>query len=191
MERVKDDKSELYNYEYLSNLANSYLSEWLERNNIESLKSEPQNVFNAFNIEFGRKVVRPMLDATKERNVLDVKLLDILLDVYISICSLYNKEVNITGYSYFCNTSTTVFNDWINSKRGRTADETLTTARLELVKKIHKTREDSLSNMLTSGKNPVGTIAILNHAYHWQSDSNVYEEQQKAISIKQLPKLLN
>ena len=191
MERVKDEKSELYNYGYLSNLVNSYLSEWLERNNIESLKSEPQNVFNAFNIAVGRNAIRPILDATKDKGAYDVKLLNTLFDIYTSICSLYNKEVNINGFSYFCNVSTTMFSDWVNNKRSRSAGEELTSARMELVKKIHKTREDSLSNMLTSGKNPVGTIAILNHAYHWQSDSNVYEEQQKAISIKQLPKLLN
>lgn len=191
MERVKDDKQELYNYEYLSNLVNNYMTEWLEQNNIESLKAEPQNVFNAFNIAVGRNAIRPILDATTNKGAYDVELLDTLFNIYTSICSLYNKEVNITGFSYFCNVSTTMFNDWTNSKTGRTAGEELTTARLNLVKKIYKTREDSLSNMLTSGKNPVGTIAILNHAYHWQSDSNVYEEQQKAISIKQLPKLLN
>ena len=62
---------------------------------------------------------------------------------------------------------------------------------MEIYKKLHTERQESLSNKLADGKqNPVGVIAILNRHYGWSSpftaDSN---RQKKALDAAELPRL--
>ena len=62
---------------------------------------------------------------------------------------------------------------------------------MEIYKKLHTERQESLSNKLADGKqNPVGVIAILNRHYGWASpytaDSNRHK---KALDAAELPRL--
>ena len=47
------------------------------------------------------------------------------------------------------------------------------------MKNIRYQRENSLSEKLQTGKNPVGVLAILNHFYGWSGVGNMQEDRQK------------
>jgi hypothetical protein len=59
-------------------------------------------------------------------------------------------------------------------------------------KKISKYDEDSLQNLLTSGKcNPVGVLAVLNHSHGWNLPGVSREVAKPALTAENLPKLSN
>jgi hypothetical protein len=97
----------------------------------------------------------------------------------------YDKEVSIIGFSSLTGIDESVIYDWGNNSTQLSSRST------EIYKKLHKFREESLSNKLATGKqNPVGVIAMLNRHYGWASpytsDSN---RQKNSLSAAELPKL--
>ena len=155
-------------------------------NNIENMATEPQNRWNACLMYINNNVFQnrdelKVLD--KQNNKYDFNILNKIADYYIYYCSMYNKEINITGFCYLVGLDTEIFNDWSHNDRFRKAGtETLSNEGFTLHKRLTKAREDSLSNFLTSGKNPVGTIAILNHHFKWSSDQ-VRDETAARMSV--------
>ena len=59
----------------------------------------------------------------------------------------------------------------------------------EIYKKLRDGRQNSLTNLLSSGKvNPVGIIAILNHQYQWnESAAPDVGYRKKALPANELP----
>lgn len=213
METVENNIQELIDnysdYAYTLNVLTDDIEEYIAdpRNEVEKgLKGESQNVFNAVLQTIYYSRIKAVLDSTAEqpRKEYNPYIINNLCNVYISLCSRYNKEINIYGYMYLTNVSYTTIKRWYtdyydNSTQCintiseldiyNTDRHTVTAVRASIYKRLLDAREDSLSNMLTSGKNPVGTIAILNHAYHWATDNAIHEEKQRAITLSQLPKL--
>ena len=118
-------------------------------------------------------------------NMYNYELLYNILEYYVYICNMYNKEVSIMGFSKLTKINTDTINEWGN------CNNKLSSKSFVIYKKLSQEREESLSNKLADGKqNPVGVIAILNRQYGWASpytsDSN---RQKTALTATELPKL--
>lgn len=106
-----------------------------------------------------------------------------ILDIYIDICMIYDKEISIVGFSNLTGIESYTINLWSNDKPS--------SPRFAIYQKIIENREESLSNKLATGnKNPVGILAILNRHYQWNLPG-VSKEPAKpaALSASELPRL--
>ena len=93
-----------------------------------------------------------------------IKLLQYVLicDIYINLCYEYDKEISILGFSKLTGINQDTFYDWGNQSSRPSSSA------CEIYKKLSQEREESLSNMLISGKrNPVGLLGALNRHYGW------------------------
>lgn len=203
MEKVKDEPLTV---EYFENEIEVYLKIFQEENGIEDLRSISQSVWNAalmyikkhvFSDRSKLKISGPLEGYYNNNyqdqrsnmnnsncNAYDTDIINNICDYYIYICSIYDKEISITGFQNLTGIDDNTLYSWGNSKD-------LSTSRADIYKKLHKFREESLSNKLISGKqNPVGIIASLNRHYGWASpytaDSN---RQKQTLTAAELPKL--
>jgi hypothetical protein len=108
-----------------------------------------------------------------------------LLDYYIYLCSINNKEISIMGFSKLTGIDTDTINSWGNN------ENKLSSSCSVIYKKLSQMREESLSNKLADGKqNPVGVIAMLNRHYGWASPYTADSNRQKSsLTAAELPKL--
>ena len=175
-----------------------YLSMFCEENGIEDMTKEPQSRWNACLTYIQRHVFsnRDLLKQSNNiynsnsimdsnYNMYNYDLLYNILEYYVYICNMYNKEISSMGYSKLVGISNEIISMWGND------NNKLSSKGFEIYKKLNQEREESLSNKLADGKqNPVGVIAILNRQYGWASpytsDSN---RQKHALTADKLPKL--
>ena len=197
MEKVQEQEQTI---EVFENDIQLYLSMFCEENGIEDMTKEPQSRWNAC-LTYIQRHVFGNKDLLKQSNniynsnsimdsnynMYNYDLLNDILDYYIYICNLYNKEVSIIGFSKLTNIDSETINLWGND------NNKLSSKSFGIYKKICQMREESLSNKLADGKqNPVGVIAILNRQYGWASpytgDSN---KQRKSISAEEIRQKLS
>lgn len=117
-------------------------------------------------------------------NSYDFNLVMYVLDIYIyDMCMKYDKEVSILGFSSLTGIPDSTIYDW--------GKNTLSSTASEILEKLRKYQEESLSNKLVTGaKNPVGVIAILNRRYGWASPYTSDSRQQaRALTANELPQL--
>ena len=185
-ERVKDDsrptKEELKIY---NDKIDESIQDFIIERNIDDLSKESQNIWNACLIYTQRRLFADnsiLKMDTGNRNYYDPEKVNVICDLYIYYCLMYDKEINITGFCYLTGIHKDIIYQWSNyikdidnnsiiyNKRRDNSNVKLSTEHYDLFKKLSEGRESSLSAMLTSGrKNPVGIIAILNHFYGWSS----------------------
>ena len=195
MEKVQEQEQTI---EVFENDIALYLSMFCEENNIEDMKKESQSVWNACLMYIQRHVFsnRDLLKQSNNvynsnsimdsnYNMYNYDLLYNILEYYIYLCNMYNKEISSMGYSKLIGISNEIISMWGND------NNKLSSKSFEIYKKLNQEREESLSNKLADGKqNPVGVIAILNRQYGWASpytsDSN---RQKQALTAAELPKL--
>lgn len=160
--------------EVFENDITMYLHLFCEEQGIDDLKKESQSVWNGC-MRFIRKHVfnDKKLKATElikndaiptgksNYNAYDYGLVNGICDIYIDLCCCYDKEISQMGFHNLTGIHLDTLNQWRNEQ------VTLSPITTEIWKKLNCFREESLSNKLTSGKNPVGTLAILNHHYQW------------------------
>lgn len=174
-----------------------YLNEFCEINAIEDIKKESQSVWNSalyyiqkklFDINYFKSKENYKLDngMYKESNFnsYNFELVMYVLDIYIyDMCMRYDKEVSILGFSSLTGIPDSTIYDW--------GKNTLSPIASEILEKLRKYQEESLSNKLVTGaKNPVGVIAILNRRYGWASPYTSDSRQQaRALSANELPQL--
>ena len=115
----------------------------------------------------------------------DLDKLEYILYIYYYMCSMYDKECSILGFSLLTGIHKDTFMDWGASERK------LSTKGFELVQKLRDFREESLSNKLATGnKNPVGILAILNRHFAWNLPGVSRENAAKTIkTAADLPQL--
>lgn len=175
-----------------------YLSMYCEENGIQDLKKETQSVWNGA-LRYVRRHVFPdrkMLKSTKRvsipgaltsstYNAYDYDLVDEICDIYIDLCFAFDKEISILGFSNLTGIDDELIYSWgVDEKK-------LGSSSSNIFKKLYKFREESLSNILVSGKkNPVGVLGVLNRRYGWNLPG-VSREQAKRQSLpeSELPKL--
>ncbi len=177
-----------------------YLSMFCEEHKIEDMTKEPQSRWNAALMYinkhvFGDKRVLKLNNTISKDStncimdsnfyMYDLDKLEYILYIYYYLCSMYDKECSILGFSLLTGIHKDTFMDWGANERK------LSTKGFELVQKLRDFREESLSNKLATGnKNPVGILAILNRHFAWNLPGVSREGSQKAIkSADQLPKL--
>lgn len=195
MEKVQEQEQTI---EVFENDIQLYLSMFCEENGIEDMTKEPQSRWNAcltyiqrhvFNnkdlLKQSNNIYNPNSIMDSNYNMYNYDLLYNILEYYIYICNMYNKEISSMGYSKLVGISNEIISMWGND------NNKLGSRSFEIYKKLNQEREESLSNKLADGKqNPVGVIAILNRQYGWASpytsDSN---RQKTALTAAELPKL--
>lgn len=174
-----------------------YLNEFCEVNAIEDIKKESQSVWNSALYYIQKKLFDSNYFKSKENYSLNNKLFKEsnynsynfnlvmhVLDIYIyDMCMRYDKEISILGFSSLTGIPDSTIYDW--------GKNTLSSTASEILQKLRKYQEESLSNKLVTGvKNPVGVIAILNRRYGWASPYTSDSRQQaRALSANELPQL--
>ena len=118
-------------------------------------------------------------------NAYDYDKVMAVCDYYIyDMCLKYNKEVSNIGFEALTGINDSILNSWLNG------NIKLSPVSKEIAQKLHRFREESLSNKLADGKqNPVGVIAILNRRYGWASPYTADSRRQAALPDAELPRL--
>ena len=125
------------------------------------------------------------VDNTIMNNMYNYELVNKVLDYYIYLCQINNKEISVIGFENLTGiTQETIYTWGENNNK-------LSSSCSEIYKKLIKMREESLSNKLVDGKqNPVGTIAVLNRQFGWASPYTSDANRNKAsLTAAELPKL--
>lgn len=152
-----------------------YLHMFQEEQNIEDMRTVPQSVWNAClmyiqrHVFSNRDILKQNSNIYNSNSIMDSNynmynydVLYSILEYYIYLCNMYNKEVSSMGYSKLVGISNEIISMWGNDSNK------LSSRSFEIYKKLNQEREESLSNKLADGKqNPVGVIAILNKHYGW------------------------
>lgn len=154
-----------------------YLAQFCEEYKIDDMAKEPQSRWNAALMYINRYVFSDKSILKLNNNInksntncimnsnfymYDLDKLDYILYIYYYLCSVYDKECSIMGYSLLTGINYDTLMDWGADERK------LSTKGFDIVEKLRLFREESLSNKLATGnKNPVGILAILNRHYSW------------------------
>ena len=154
-----------------------YLAQFCEEYKIDDMTKEPQSRWNAALMYINRYVFSDKSILKLNNNInknntncimdsnfymYDLDKLDYILYIYYYLCSVYDKECSIMGYSLLTGINYDTLMDWGADERK------LSTKGFDIVEKLRLFREESLSNKLATGnKNPVGILAILNRHYSW------------------------
>jgi hypothetical protein len=196
MKRVEQTESTI---EIFENDIDVYLHQFQEEQGIEDLRTVQQSVWNAclmyiqrhvFNnkslLKQGNNIHNNNSIMDSNYNMYNYDLVNDILDYYIYICNLYNKEISIIGFSKLTNIDDETINLWGND------NNKLSSKSFGIYKKLCQMREESLSNKLVDGKqNPVGAIAVLNRQFGWASPYTSDANRQKRVGTDaELPKLV-
>lgn len=185
--------------EIFENDIDKYLKLFCDEQNINDLLQVPQSVWNGalryiyiHVFKNNRELLKQNNNTTVDGNNIpsnynayDYNIILQLTEYYIYLCSIYNKEVSIIGFSNLSGIDTDTINEWGNN------NIKLSSTSAVIYKKLVMMREESLANKLADGnKNPVGILAILNRHYQWNLPG-VSKESAKvgALSAAELPKL--
>lgn len=195
MEKVQDAGNTI---EIFENDIQLYLSMFCEEQGIKDMTKESQSRWSACLTYIQRHVFNNK-DLLKQSNniynlnsimdsnynMYNYDLLYNILEYYIYLCNMYNKEISSMGYSKLIGISNEIISIWGND------NNKLSSKGFEIYKKLNQEREESLSNKLADGRqNPVGVIAILNRQYGWASPYTSDSSRQKtALTAAELPKL--
>lgn len=163
--------------EIFENDIEMYLKLFCEEHNIGDMTKEPQSRWNAALMYINKHVFGDKSTLKLNKNInkantncimnsnfymYDLDKLDYILYIYYYLCSVYDKECSIMGYSLLTGINYDTLMDWGADERK------LSTKSFDIVQKLRIFREESLSNKLATGnKNPVGILAILNRHYSW------------------------
>ena len=197
MEKVEHTENTI---EVFENDIDLYLHQFQDEQNIEDLRTVPQSVWNACLMYIQRHVFsnRDLLKQSNNiynsnsimdsnYNMYNYDLVDDILNYYIYICNLYNKEISIIGFSKLTNIDDETINNW-----GKDNNK-LSSKSFGIYKKIYQMREESLSNKLIDGKqNPIGVIATLRRHYTGWDDKTIVQHEsanKPSLPADELPKL--
>ena len=118
---------------------------------------------------------------SSNNNAYDLEVINNICDIYIDLCYEYDKEISILGFSKLTGINQDTFYDWGNSSSRPGS------LGCEIYKKLSREREESLSNMLISGKrNPVGLLGALNRHYGWNMGQPRGQTGEQKQSIEQI-----
>lgn len=197
-----------------------YLEMFCTEYEIENLRTAPQNTFESALSYAGDNIFLKPPDKTFKYNrqtILDcdnASIIDYILDYYIFICGVYNKESNIQGFSKYIKVSEQTMYNWLNGeyktkiyldKQGNRIEdiqewklnnrgeytEILSTAHLDIIKKLRLNDEHSLANIGISDRNNTGVAMKLNSKFGWNAINGREPEEtsKRALSAAELPKL--
>lgn len=173
-----------------------YLDQYIAEHDIEDMHREPQSRWNAALIYINKNLFKvhkdylkaePYMSGKLENNVMtnnnayDLDKINNICDIYINLCYEYDKEISCMGFGKLTGISQDTLYQWgaETSRPGSSGSE--------IFKKLTSEREESLSNMLISGKrNPVGLLGALNRHYGWNMGQPRGSGAEKQQSIEQI-----
>lgn len=171
----------------ICNEINDCILDFCSEQNINDLRETSQSVFSAMLMYINNRLFKNT-DRLKNKpkreniaynggytnyNAYNTTLCIGIMEYYLYITKLYDKECSLKGYEYLTGITQETLNQW--GKGGRGASP----ASAEIVKRLRAERENSLSEKLLTGKNPVGVLGILNHFYGWSGVGNMQEDRTK------------
>lgn len=172
----------------LDNIINnidSAINDFMTEQNINDLKEISMSVWNGLLLYIKNKVFyKGLLKPVKPlRNEYDYNIISDICDYYIYLCFTNDKEISVKGFCLLTGITNDNLYNSLDLKYARDK-------RIEIWKKLTEFNEESLANVLYTGKrNPVGIIAILNHRHNWQTAAAAKGEQKPALKADQLPDL--
>ena len=168
--------------EIFESAIHEYLQEYIDTHEIEDMHREPQSRWNAALLYINKYYFKlhPEVLTTPGTvsNSYNLDAVNSVCDIYINLCYEYDKEISILGFSKLTGINQDTFYDWGNQSSRPSSSA------CEIYKKLSQEREESLSNMLISGKrNPVGLLGALNRHYGWNMGQprGVTGEQKQSI----------
>lgn len=171
--------------EVYENGITEYLDQYIAERKIEDMHKEPQSRWNAALLYINKylfKVHPELLTAPHTvSNSYDLNAVNDVCNIYINLCYEYDKEVSILGFCKLTGIAQDTVYQWgaESSRPGTSASE--------IYKKLSQEREESLSNMLISGKrNPVGLLGALNRHYGWNMGQPRGSNSEPKQSIEQI-----
>lgn len=175
MSNVYQNNISISDIQDIKNSIDKYIDMFCTENNIQDILNIPQSVFSAILIYVRDNYIIPsQILINKDSRILEYKrdITDLVCEYYIFLCKKYNKECSLKGFEYLTNINSRTFYEWDNDRKA-------TVNNIAIIKKLSIERENSLSEMLLSGKNPVGVLGILNHFYGWAGTGNMVEDKEK------------
>lgn len=178
-----------------------YLDQYIAEHDIEDMHREPQSRWNAALIYINKNLFKVHKDYLKaesymsgklgnnnmtNNNAYDLDKINNICDIYINLCYEYDKEISCMGFGKLTGISQDTLYQWgaETSRPGSSGSE--------IFKKLTSEREESLSNMLISGKrNPVGLLGALNRHYGWNMGQPRGSGAEKQQSIEQIQQRYN
>lgn len=173
-----------------------YLDQYIAEHDIEDMHREPQSRWNAALLYINKNLFKVHKDYLKaesymsgklennnmtNNNAYDLDKINNICDIYINLCYEYDKEISCMGFGKLTGISQDTLYQWgaETSRPGSSGSE--------IFKKLTSEREESLSNMLISGKrNPVGLLGALNRHYGWNMGQPRGSGAEKQQSIEQI-----
>lgn len=173
-----------------------YLDQYIADHDIEDMRREPQSRWNAALLYINKNLFKVHKDYLKaesymsgklgnnnmtNNNAYDLDKINNICDIYINLCYEYDKEISCMGFGKLTGISQDTLYQWgaETSRPGSSGSE--------IFKKLTSEREESLSNMLISGKrNPVGLLGALNRHYGWNMGQPRGSGAEKQQSIEQI-----
>jgi hypothetical protein len=160
-----------------------------DSNGVEDMRKAPADVWAACCIAIGYYIKRNRIakDNDKSHNENDPDKVNALIDLYGELCSLYSKPPLIYDFCKFAGVSYEYITGETYDKR---KSYELTSACLEMNKKLKKMQESSLTRRLADGRqNPTGSIFILKNLHGWRDERSVEHIQgATSVPIGDLPK---
>lgn len=186
--------------EVYDNDIDMYLKEFQEEQGIEDLRTASQNLWNAAMMYIQRHLFTDRNMLKQHNNVYtdntlmatncnsyDYDLLNNICDYYIYICSLYDKECSIWGFSKLTNINYQLIQEWGHNYND---SNRLSLKSCDIYKKLTDAREQSLVAKLMSMKHPTAIAIVLNKDYSYNLPGVSKEVGNKsALSVADLPKL--
>ena len=171
--------------EIFESAIHEYLQEYIDTHNIEDMHREPQSRWNAALLYINKYYFKlhPEVLTTPGTvsNSYNLDAVNNVCDIYINLCYEYDKEISILGFSKLTGINQDTFYDWGNQSSRPSSSA------CEIYKKLSQEREESLSNMLISGKrNPVGLLGALNRHYGWNMGQPRGATGEQKQSIEQI-----
>ena len=178
-----------------------YLDQYIAEHDIEDMRREPQSRWNAALLYINKNLFKVHKDYLKaesymsgklgnnnmtNNNAYDLDKINNICDIYINLCYEYDKEISCMGFGKLTGISQDTLYQWgaETSRPGSSGSE--------IFKKLTSEREESLSNMLISGKrNPVGLLGALNRHYGWNMGQPRGSGAEKQQSIEQIQQRYN
>lgn len=105
----------------------------------------------------------------------DIETISNIMDYYIYLCMVYNKEISIYGLCLLCGFDNSMFMNVYSNRFPRCKDN-------QILEKLSNHRHESLKSLLLQGgKTQFGATVILNHDYDYNlpgSNRDVVERRQ-------------
>lgn len=170
--------------EVYESMVQYWLDRYITEHGIENMHKESQNRWSAALLYIRHNYFdldRDNLLKGGKHIELDLTRIEKLIDIYVSLCYEYEKEISVMGFCKMTGVESRTIDSWAKGGPGSNPE------RYRIAEKLLKEREESLSNMLVTGrKNPVGLLGVLNRHYAWNMGQPRGTQRERQESIAQL-----